>query len=209
MLFRSGFPGDDVFKPVPSLSGGERTKLALAKLILSKPNVLVMDEPTNNLDIWSIESLEEVLKEYEGCIILVSHDREFVQNVCDHFLMIDGKKLKAVSSVEEYLRRNQRNIDSTGNEYARLTFQERRRLSNKKKSVLERLQQLEVEENELSRKLEMAQLKMGLFSTDYEKLQDLYTGIERIESRLLEILQEREMLDDELDRLSETLDETS
>jgi len=123
--------------------------------------------------------------------------------------MIDGKKLKAVSSVEEYLRRNQRNIDSTGNEYARLTFQERRRLSNKKKSVLERLQQLEVEENELSRKLEMAQLKMGLFSTDYEKLQDLYTGIERIESRLLEILQEREMLDDELDRLSETLDETS
>jgi len=206
---RFGFPGDDVFKPVPSLSGGERTKLALAKLILSKPNVLVMDEPTNNLDIWSIESLEEVLKEYEGCIILVSHDREFVQNVCDHFLMIDGKKLKAVSSVEEYLRRNQRNIDSTGNEYARLTFQERRRLSNKKKSVLERLQQLEVEENELSRKLETAQLKMGLFSTDYEKLQDLYTGIERIESRLLEILQEREMLDDELDRLSETLDETS
>ncbi len=206
---RFGFPGDDVFKPVPSLSGGERTKLALAKLILSKPNVLVMDEPTNNLDIWSIESLEEVLKEYEGCIILVSHDREFVQNVCDHFLMIDGKKLKAVSSVEEYLRRNQRNIDSTGNEYARLTFQERRRLSNKKKSVLERLQQLEVEENELSRKLEMAQLKMGLFSTDYEKLQELYTGIERIESRLLEILQEREMLDDELDRLSETLDETS
>ncbi|WP_214078502.1 ribosomal protection-like ABC-F family protein [Mesotoga sp.] len=206
---RFGFPGDDVFKPVPSLSGGERTKLALAKLILSKPNVLVMDEPTNNLDIWSIESLEEVLKEYEGCIILVSHDREFVQNVCDHFLMIDGKKLKAVSSVEEYLRRNQRNIDSTGNEYARLTFQERRRLSNKKKSVLERLQQLEVEENELSRKLEMAQLKMGLFSTDYEKLQDLYIGIERIESRLLEILQEREMLDDELDRLSETLDETS
>jgi len=206
---RFGFPGDDVFKPVPSLSGGERTKLALAKLILSKPNVLVMDEPTNNLDIWSIESLEEVLKEYEGCIILVSHDREFVQNVCDHFLMIDGKKLKAVSSVEEYLRRNQRNIDSTGNEYARLTFQERRRLSNKKKSVLERLQQLEVEENELSRKFETAQLKMGLFSTDYEKLQDLYTGIERIESRLLEILQEREMLDDELDRLSETLDETS
>ncbi|PXF34015.1 ABC transporter [Mesotoga sp. SC_NapDC] len=206
---RFGFPGDDVFKPVPSLSGGERTKLALAKLILSKPNVLVMDEPTNNLDIWSIESLEEVLKEYEGCIILVSHDREFVQNVCDHFLMIDGKKLKAVSSVEEYLRRNQRNIDSTSNEYARLTFQERRRLSNKKKSVLERLQQLEVEENELSRKLEMAQLKMGLFSTDYEKLQELYTGIERIESRLLEILQEREMLDDELDRLSETLDETS
>jgi len=76
---RFGFPGDDVFKPISSLSGGERTKLALAKLILSRPNVLVMDEPTNNLDIWSIESLEEVLKEYEGCIILVSHDREFVQ----------------------------------------------------------------------------------------------------------------------------------
>lgn len=61
-LGRFNFVGEDVFKKVGQLSGGERTKLALAKLILERPNVLIMDEPTNNLDIWSIQSLEKVLK---------------------------------------------------------------------------------------------------------------------------------------------------
>ncbi len=158
---RFGFPGDDVFKPVHTLSGGEKTKLALAKLILSRPNVLVMDEPTNNLDIWSIESLEQVLKEYEGCIILVSHDREFVQNICDRFLMIDRHKLKSVSTVEEYLSRNQSYTGSVGNDDARVSFQERRRLSNKKKSIIEKLQQLDAEEEALSNSLEEIQCKNG------------------------------------------------
>jgi len=206
---RFGFPGDDVFKPISSLSGGERTKLALAKLILSRPNVLVMDEPTNNLDIWSIESLEEVLKEYEGCIILVSHDREFVQNVCDHFLMIDRQKLRFVSSVEEYLRRNQRDVDSAGNEEARLSFQEKRRLSNKKKTILEKLQQLNNEEETLSKDVESAQLKMGLYATDYEKLQQLQRKVEQTEGRLLEIIEEREILENELQELSMMLEEQS
>ncbi|HDP78936.1 MAG TPA: ATP-binding cassette domain-containing protein [Mesotoga infera] len=206
---RFGFPGDDVFKPISSLSGGERTKLALAKLILSRPNVLVMDEPTNNLDIWSIESLEEVLKEYEGCIILVSHDREFVQNVCDHFLMIDRQKLRFVSSVEEYLRRNQRDVNSAGNEEARLSFQEKRRLSNKKKTILEKLQQLNNEEETLSKDLESAQLKMGLYATDYEKLQQLQRIVEQAEGRLLEIIEEREILQNDLQELSIMLEEQS
>jgi len=206
---RFGFPGDDVFKPISSLSGGERTKLALAKLILSRPNVLVMDEPTNNLDIWSIESLEEVLKEYEGCIILVSHDREFVQNVCDHFLMIDRQKLRFVSSVEEYLRRNQRDVNSAGNEEARLSFQEKRRLSNKKKTILEKLQQMNNEEETLSKDLESAQLKMGLYATDYEKLQQLQRIVEQAEGRLLEIIEEREILQNDLQELSIMLEEQS
>jgi len=206
---RFGFPGDDVFKPISSLSGGERTKLALAKLILSRPNVLVMDEPTNNLDIWSIESLEEVLKEYEGCIILVSHDREFVQNVCDHFLMIDRQKLRFVSSVEEYLRRYQRDVDSAGNEKARLSFQEKRRLSNKKKTILEKLQQLNNEEEILSKDVESTQFKMGLYATDYEKLQQLQRNVEQAEARLLEIIEEREILQNDLQELSIMLEEQS
>jgi len=206
---RFGFPGDDVFKPISSLSGGERTKLALAKLILSRPNVLVMDEPTNNLDIWSIESLEEVLKEYEGCIILVSHDREFVQNVCDRFLMIDRQKLRFVSSVEEYLRRNQRDVDSSGNEEARLSFQEKRKLSNKKKTIVEKLQQLIDEEQNLSKDVESAQLKMGLYATDYEKLQQLQRNVEQAEERLLEIIEEREILQRDLQELSILLEEQS
>jgi ATP-binding cassette subfamily F protein 3 len=198
---RFGFPGEDVFKPISSLSGGEKTKLALAKLILSRPNVLVMDEPTNNLDIWSIESLEDVLKEYEGCIILVSHDREFVQNICEHFVMIDRLKFKPVRSVEDYLNRNRPVRDGNDNDIARLSFQEKRKLSNRRKSLLERLGVLESEEEALSRKIEEAQLKMGIYTTDYEKLQDFQSLIEEAEEKTINILEEKENLNNELGEL--------
>ncbi len=206
---RFGFPGDDVFKPVHTLSGGEKTKLALAKLILSRPNVLVMDEPTNNLDIWSIESLEQVLKEYEGCIILVSHDREFVQNICDRFLMIDRHKLKSVSTVEEYLSRNQSYTGSVGNDDARVSFQERRRLSNKKKSIIEKLQQLDAEEEALSNSLEEIHARMGLYASDYERLQEFQNTLNQAEERILEILEEREILEHDLEELSTMMGDQS
>jgi len=202
---RFGFPGEDVFKPISSLSGGEKTKLALAKLILSKPNVLVMDEPTNNLDIWSIESLEDVLREYEGCIILVSHDREFVQNICDHFVMIDRLKFKPVRSVQEYLNRNRTVRESNDNEASRLSFQEKRKLTNRRKSLSERYDLLHNEEEELSRKIEQAQLKMGLYVTNYEKLQEFQAIIESSEEKILALLEEKENLERELEELDNLL----
>ncbi len=75
------FTGDDVFKKVADLSGGEKGRLSLAKLIYSKSNVLILDEPTNHLDIPSREALEQALKEYDGTIITVSHDRYFLDQI--------------------------------------------------------------------------------------------------------------------------------
>lgn len=85
------FMGDDVYKHVRDLSGGEKGRLALAKLIYSRVNVLVLDEPTNHLDIPSREALEEALSAYEGTIITISHDRYFLDRVATQILALDGE----------------------------------------------------------------------------------------------------------------------
>lgn len=84
------FMGDDVYKHVRDLSGGEKGRLALAKLIYSRVNVLVLDEPTNHLDIPSREALEEALSAYEGTIITISHDRYFLDRVATQILALNG-----------------------------------------------------------------------------------------------------------------------
>ncbi len=84
------FMGEDVFKPVSALSGGEKGRLALAKLIYSQKNVLVLDEPTNHLDIPSHESLENALDEYDGTIIVVSHDRFFLDKIANQILSFEN-----------------------------------------------------------------------------------------------------------------------
>ncbi len=90
-LGRFLFTGDDVFKPVAALSGGEKGRLALAKLIYSRVNVLVLDEPTNHLDIASCEALEDALNEFDGTIITVSHDRYFLDRIATQILAFTDK----------------------------------------------------------------------------------------------------------------------
>lgn len=85
-LGRFLFTGDDVFKSVAALSGGEKGRLALAKLIYSRVNVLILDEPTNHLDIASCETLEDALNDYDGTIITVSHDRYFLDRIATQIL---------------------------------------------------------------------------------------------------------------------------
>jgi len=90
-LGRFLFTGDDVFKPVSALSGGEKGRLALAKLIYSRVNVLALDEPTNHLDIASCEALEDALNNFDGTIITVSHDRYFLDRVATQILFFSEK----------------------------------------------------------------------------------------------------------------------
>ena len=87
------FRGDDVFKPISVLSGGEKSRLALVKQLLDPPNVLLMDEPTTHLDIPSIEALIYALKQYEGTLILISHDVYFIRSIAENVLHISGGEL--------------------------------------------------------------------------------------------------------------------
>jgi len=105
------FRGDDVEKRVKVLSGGERNRLALAKLLLMPFNVLVMDEPTNHLDIDSKNVLKEALRKFEGTLILISHDRDFLQGLSDRVLEFKNHKLKEyLGDINLYLE--QKNLDS-------------------------------------------------------------------------------------------------
>ena len=94
---------DDVFKPVHVLSGGERVKVALARLLLGDSNMLILDEPTNHLDIYALEALEKVLSDYAGTLLLVSHDRRFLNGAAKRLLIIDnGALTEFEGTLDEY-----------------------------------------------------------------------------------------------------------
>ncbi len=87
------FRGDSVFKPVEVLSGGEKSRLGLARLLLDPPNLLLMDEPTTHLDMASVDVLIEALKKYEGTIVMISHDVFFLRQLADHIIHVDNGKV--------------------------------------------------------------------------------------------------------------------
>jgi ATP-binding cassette subfamily F protein 3 len=89
-----GFSGDEVLRITTSLSGGERARVALAMITLSRANLLVLDEPTNHLDVESIEAVEDAIEEYDGTVILVSHDRAFLRELATRVWWIDGTRLR-------------------------------------------------------------------------------------------------------------------
>ena len=98
------FSKDDIKKSVNVLSGGEKGRMLFGKIMMQRPNVIVMDEPTNHLDMESIEALNLALENYEGTLIFVSHDREFVSSLATQLFEIEnGKFERFVGSYNEYL----------------------------------------------------------------------------------------------------------
>lgn len=106
---RFGFGKGRQWTPVEDLSGGERRRLQLARLLMAEPNVLILDEPTNDLDIDTLQQLEDLLDSWPGTLVVVSHDRYLVERVCDsvHALFGDGRLTHLPGGIDEYLERRQ------------------------------------------------------------------------------------------------------
>jgi ATPase subunit of ABC transporter with duplicated ATPase domains len=103
-LLRFLFSYDQMQQPIGKLSGGERSRLQLARLVLQRPNLLLLDEPTNNLDIPAIEVLEETLNEFVGAVLVISHDRYFLDQVVDRVVELRGGRLtEFVGGYTDYL----------------------------------------------------------------------------------------------------------
>lgn len=112
------FSGEDVFKNVNMLSGGEKVRLALCKILKTRPNVLVLDEPTNHMDIVGKETLESMLKDYKGTLIFVSHDRYFVKKVATQLLVFeDGTTNLYQFGYEQYQEKLDREAEESKNAY--------------------------------------------------------------------------------------------
>ena len=209
------FVGEDVFKSVAVLSGGERARLTLAKLLLSDMNLLILDEPTNHLDIASREALEEALAEFDGTIITVSHDRYFIDKLATRIIDIipptEGKcRDFAVTTVgegySELCRERERlallesvpssqstTIDTSASSGKEQYLATKRNLAEQKKR--ERyIEKLKKEAETLEAELEeIEEIMQGEAATDYVRLAELDTRKNEIEERLLFIYEETEI----------------
>lgn len=147
ILARLLIAGDDVFKNVGMLSGGERIKVSFAKLFVSNANVLLLDEPTNYLDMKSIEALENVLCDYEGTVLFVSHDSAFVNSVADKLLVVENQKIvEFTGTLGNYLASKKRTPMADNKETERMIVQMRmaevaNKLSSAPEAEKERLEE--------------------------------------------------------------------
>lgn len=96
LLAKFGITGDRALTPVKNLSGGERCRVALARLTATRANLLVLDEPTNHLDLWARDALEQALKQFDGTVLFVSHDRYFIDQVADHLIVFEADRVRVI-----------------------------------------------------------------------------------------------------------------
>jgi ATP-binding cassette subfamily F protein 3 len=165
-LGRFNFPGDMVKSPIAPFSGGEKARLALALIVWQKPNLLLLDEPTNHLDLETREALTEALAQFDGTLILVSHDRHLLRATTDEFLIVaDGQLTSFDGDLDDYrdwLFKTRVKTSASANEPSKTTTpisapitdrkeekridpKERQRLSNQRKPLEKRLQKIEAE----------------------------------------------------------------
>ena len=201
------FYGDDVFKKINMLSGGEKVRLALCKILKKGPNLLILDEPTNHMDIIGKESLELLLQAYTGTIIVVSHDRFFINKIADSLLIFkssgvsyfDGKyedyeRELEEAETEEKITKPEESVKQekpANNLY--LKQKEMNKISNRIKKLERDIDALENNANEINE-----QLSNECNYSDYEKLSELQAQIERINSEIEEKMSEWEKLQEKL-----------
>jgi ATP-binding cassette subfamily F protein uup len=209
------FPPERARSPVKTLSGGERNRLLLARLFAKPANVLVLDEPTNDLDIDTLELLEQLLEDYEGTVFLVSHDRTFLDNVATQVLVAEGEGLwkEYIGGYEDWervrkpqvetmpketkdaakppavtsVKAKEQTSDVTTNKPKKLSFKEQRELEQLPTQIAE----LEAEQASISERLADPEL----YRTQPEDVQKLNQRFAEIDQLLMESLERWEAIE--------------
>ena len=193
------FRGEDVFKEIKKLSGGERARVELVKLMLKTANFLVMDEPTNHLDIDSREALENALSDYDGTMLMVSHDRYFINKLADRIIYMTEDGLESYNGGYDYFLEHRRTetVEKEKKEIPKnIEYKEHKRLAAEKRKVINRFKKVEENISSLEDEID---IKNKLFenpeiATDFVKANDLQKEIETLESELEKYFSEWEEL---------------
>ena len=195
------FYGDDVFKKISMLSGGEKVRLQLAKILKKGPNLLILDEPTNHMDIVGKESLELLLKEYKGTVLFVSHDRFFINKIADSLMIFSKNGVKFFDGkYEDYeeneieeenipVKKEEQNIKEKKGENLYIKQKE----NAKREARIKKLER-EIEELENINAKNKELLQNEEVYTNYEKLTEIQNEIESINKKIENYMEEWEKL---------------
>lgn len=204
------FSGEDVLKKIDKLSGGEKVRVSFLKLYMEKANFLILDEPTNHLDIYSIEVLEDALENFEGTMLVVSHNRHFLDSICNTIYYLDENGLtKFKGNYEDYkenLKIQKNKIQTISVEMKseqKLSYQEQKELSKKisklKRDIVkleERLEKTTIERENLNVEYEKAGRE-----NDLEKLMKIQEQFDKFDEDEMQIMEEWDAKSEELNEL--------
>lgn len=205
------FSGEDVFKEINVLSGGEKVRLQLCKIFKKEANLLLLDEPTNHMDILGKESLENILKEYKGSLIFVSHDRYFVNKIANSILAFEENGVIYFDgNYEEYLKyreskeqetvvdikKAETKAKNTNNDYFKS-----KEITKKKNKISKLETEIEDKENEI--KLIEKEMQSEETCTDYIKLKELQDKIKELQKEIENKMMEWEELNKALENMEQ------
>ena len=198
------FCGEDVFKKVSLLSGGERAKISLLKIMLSKPNFLILDEPTNHLDITSREVLENALLDFDGTMLVVSHDRYFINKLANKtvYLTHDGA-VNIDGNYDDYLLFRENSADNqvktTEKKPVVNDYKLRKEKASNERKRKTRISKLEIEIEETENKISILEVEISTpeISANYEKLLEHTNNLNELRTHLEDMYSEWEQLQTE------------
>ena len=192
------FQGEDVTKKTKVLSGGERNRLALCKLLLRPFNTLIMDEPTNHLDIQSKEIIKLALQNYDGTLIVISHDREFLQGLCDKiFEFRNGQMKEFLGNIDEYLEyRQKESIREISAEKAKLNQKQESKIEQKniEKEITKQTNFISKEQKQLQNKIKKVEEKIAKLEENIAELEETFSKTNPTEEQLHQYNQFKEEL---------------
>ncbi|MDU5021890.1 MAG: ATP-binding cassette domain-containing protein, partial [Clostridiales bacterium] len=179
---------EDVFKKVKSLSGGEKSRLKLSKILYFEVNLLILDEPTNHLDIESINNLEKVLKDFKGSILFVSHDRYFINNLCNKILSIEDNQVLSWNGNYDYYKEKREEVKNKVNPVEVIKISKKTEKPKVKEERKINKDKIEKDIEKLEGNIKELDFKIQKLDCDYIKLQSFLEEKNKLEGELDNLL---------------------